>query len=837
MNFRFSTLSSAVICILMQISHAEDNVIDQNNNSQITKLSTIVVKADHDKNIVGKTIYTKKDLESLPNSQKTITDFLKVNPNVQFSNSAMAGGKQGEISASDVSINGALAYDNKILLDNISLNNLINPADGTNDYAITGLSGSSNATTINTDLLCELQVLDSNVSAEYGEFTGGVIKAKTCAPKTEIGKIHGQLNYDFTSSAWTRFSTVTQEELDQYEKDGATYQNDFVKQGGSLSLYGRLSERLAMSLGVSQRQSDMTIKSKLTTQKHANQKRDNENLNLNIYADLSARNKLRVGLQFQNDQKDLEQINNLNSRKQVNSENRALDLELTTNFQYLKLTQSVVAQKQKMKNESEVHEFISWNVSDAKNWSNTATASEGGYGTQKQNLETFEYKVKAELEPIKFAHVEHQFKLGAGYGHYTADWQRLDPTYAYVKPSGNGIKGIQTCINNNNELDPYCDLTYGNGSGQYHIMRQAYDKGSIDVTQNRAHFFVEDHLNWQNRILMNLGVRADYDNLNKHTNWAPRTSLTLQPFKDQRLSFTAGWNRYYANNVFAYKLQDGINELTSIEARASINDDWKFSRNLLTTNTQKSDLKTPFTDESVFAISGQLGIFDAQLKYVNRDAQDQIRKQRISFSPIVDEYDNFGESKAKIYTLSLSNHQPLHFATIKHRWNLGIDYTDITRNFNNYDDSYNPLTYQQYIKYDGKIIDEVNRPASNFARPWSARLSWDMEFNRFPLKLTHLLRYRSEYDSMIASTIPQNERPVYEGQSVKTEYKPDRVSSSFSWDMRASYDLNLSPHNKLILGLTINNLTNRQNFYTVSTNDVRYTEPGRQFIADLTYKF
>ena len=75
------------------------------------------------------------------------------------------------------------------------------------------MMGSSQAVTINTDLLCKITLLDSNVGAEFGEFTGGVVSAETCSPQTEIGKIHGSLSYDYTSDHWSDINFLVKKQL------------------------------------------------------------------------------------------------------------------------------------------------------------------------------------------------------------------------------------------------------------------------------------------------------------------------------------------------------------------------------------------------------------------------------------------------------------------------------------------------------------------------------------------------------------------------------------------------------------------------------------------------
>ncbi|MDR6628090.1 hypothetical protein J2X86_000078 [Acinetobacter lwoffii] len=82
MRFAYSPLSIAVLTALSTSSFAEESNYQESILKEATvKFSTIIIEAQQ-ANEVGKTVYSKEDLESTPNSSKNITDFLKVNPNV-----------------------------------------------------------------------------------------------------------------------------------------------------------------------------------------------------------------------------------------------------------------------------------------------------------------------------------------------------------------------------------------------------------------------------------------------------------------------------------------------------------------------------------------------------------------------------------------------------------------------------------------------------------------------------------------------------------------------------------------------------------------------------------
>ncbi|MGE8559717.1 MAG: TonB-dependent receptor plug domain-containing protein, partial [Acinetobacter sp.] len=236
--------------------HADDfskNVILEPTNQSIP-LTPIVMQAEKTADM-GTTSYTKEDLEKTPNSSKNITDFLKVNPNVQFDREQRSVRTQGELRPAEVSINGAQYYQNKFLVNGVNNSNVMDPGGALGKDSYQGLDSGSQGMAINTDLLCKLEVFDSNVSAEYGEFTGGVIRAETCAPTSEVGKIHGSITYDYTESDWVRYNIFTSEDIKDFDEPTQANQKEFKKQGLSTNFYGRMSENLGINVYGSKRQS------------------------------------------------------------------------------------------------------------------------------------------------------------------------------------------------------------------------------------------------------------------------------------------------------------------------------------------------------------------------------------------------------------------------------------------------------------------------------------------------------------------------------------------------------------------------------------------------------
>ena len=116
--------------------------------------------------------YAQGQILELPMSQRGIADITTLAPGVTTG----AGGSPV--------INGAATYENKFLVDGTDINdNYFNTDDGL----------------FIEDAIAETAVLQNNVSAEYGRFTGGVINAIT---KTGTNEFTGSLRATMTNPAW-----------------------------------------------------------------------------------------------------------------------------------------------------------------------------------------------------------------------------------------------------------------------------------------------------------------------------------------------------------------------------------------------------------------------------------------------------------------------------------------------------------------------------------------------------------------------------------------------------------------------------------------------------------
>ncbi|MEN3978819.1 TonB-dependent receptor plug domain-containing protein [Acinetobacter sp. CWB-B33] len=828
MRFAHSPLALAIFSALCPIAYANDA-----ENAAVqpeVKLNTIIVEAEK-ANEVGQTTYSKEDLEKTPNSSKNITDFLKVNPNVQFDSSARSGRQQGELNPSEISINGGLPYDNKFLINGMSINNNINPASEAGSTNVSELMGGSQTVAINTDLLCKLTVLDSNVSAEYGEFTGGVVSAETCTPKTEIGKIHGKISYDYTSDSWSKIHFPTQEQADNFEDSvSEAIQPFFTKQGMSATAYGRLSETLGMNAFGSYRKSDIPLKTSISTPTNFDQKRESTNAGLELFYTPDDKTSLKIGTQFMESESRYFLATTANSESQHTSDSQNFYINYNKALNKVQFEQQLSYQIQTASREGE-KDNLSWLKSSTKNWRASGTQIEGSFGTMEQQEEKLEYTAKAVFDPIRIGAFSHAFKAGAGYGHYNAYWERPETTYLYSGAVGK-LKNLNCYAASGTRFDA-CDEG-DSTDGQYLANRTAYFAGKIEVQQDRWHAFAEDQIQWDKYLTATLGLRTDYDSLTKNNNIAPRSSFVYKPFGNDNLYFSTGWNRYYGLNAFYNELQDRKGLMMVSQNRTDLSNNWK-DKSSTASYTYRSQLDTPYADETVFAVNGTYANTLMGLKWVNRKNKDQLRRTESLIDPRIDStrstytYDNTGHSESDIFSLSISNIEPLQFLGSQHKFSFNADYTQTERNFNSYSSTFYIGTPQIY--YDGKIINAEDRPSEAFNTPWTTRLGWDIQFDNLPLSINNFISYQGKVDAMKKTTKGYTDENGIEYDM----YTPYTTKNKFYWDLRATYDISMANGSKTTFGLTVNNVTDRKNTYISS--GVIYPELGRQFIADVTFKF
>ncbi|MBO7381070.1 MAG: Plug domain-containing protein, partial [Neisseriaceae bacterium] len=175
----------------------ETPVAETTNTANATELPSITVKGERKIKPTERYQHTinRTQIEHSASGNGDIGTMLRSLPNVQFDNAQRSSKTPGEIDPADISISGGQHYQNLFLLDGVSINTDLDPANKSAYYW--GLPpGRSQGMNVNVDLLDSIKVLDSNVGARYSGFNGGVVIAETRKPEKDFGF---QISHQYTN--------------------------------------------------------------------------------------------------------------------------------------------------------------------------------------------------------------------------------------------------------------------------------------------------------------------------------------------------------------------------------------------------------------------------------------------------------------------------------------------------------------------------------------------------------------------------------------------------------------------------------------------------------------
>ena len=864
--------------------------------------STIRARAEYETYQSGSGV-SKDTLDSTPNANGDITSILKILPNVQFSKQQNSSSTPGEIDPADISISGGLYYQNSFLLDGFNMNNDLDPAGSkaSNPYAIDALPGRSQGLNIDSSLVDSIMVLDSNVSASYGGFSGGVVEATT---KKATKKFGANLSYQISQGN----ANPTKHSMTQYHiygdlssflastADSADGHPEFTKHSIRASLESKFHEQAGIVASFSTIQSFIPLNSGSATylsntldDTRKTQKRQSYNLFLKAHYDPIDSLSLEAQYAY------MPQYNNYFIKNVKDSsfdmltgghqgglkalwDNTLGFFTAQTNVNYMDSSRVNSAPN-----------MMGWRASAEKNWTSnleSGTVSEGSYGNVNTKQLNATLKIAQEFEPLTLDIWKNTFHLGAEYNYTNAYYERMEDMwsfgYAFMRPLTAGqtcLAGDIACSNSPVYFqDTSGGQNWANNAGQYAYRTSFYKAGKISLDNHAFGAWIEDDmkLDFGNGGDMNarIGLRLDYDTLMSKATIAPRFSLNyILPYskwergRDFATQLTFGANRYYGRNLFAYKLMDSRSALQYTLQRTAPTISWDNA----TTTQNKNDtnfkkIRVPYSDELMGGITQKIYMFVISAKYIYRAGKDEIRKMCqapdgsissmncTSNSNLTKDlryvYTNEGRSASDIVSLSIANNGGLDFGDVKNNILFAFDWTNVRRNYDDYNTSMTADELNnEMIWYGGQVVSYANKPATNFAQPYTFRLNTT---TTFPIKSTKWLwnnffSWKSPYYAMASIGTRTQKWADLKAQypEITAAFEKYRVPFSFSWDMRVGFEVDIYKGNTLYVNLDILNVLNNKNLIIASATyadnagltAVPVYEVGRQFWLQMGYKF
>lgn len=802
-----------------------------------TTLQPVVVRASFAQKM-GTQKIDSEYIKRLPTANGTVSELLKNNPNVQFSNS-QSGDSMGEIAPENVSFHGERFYNNAWMIDGMSNNDNIHPGsengyqtsapDGYNAWQLPG--GGTQSFWINSDIIDSMDVFDSNISAQYGQFTGGVINAKIKDP--EPWGHSGSISYRTTRDSWVRFQQEG-EDLEKFQRAQELYhQPKFTKHNYALNINQPLNDNTSILFSWNRATAKMPyMHSNMKIQE--NQRRMSETWLLKGLHEADNGDTFKLTAMYSPHESRYFKKNSKDGGFTNTGGGYRLNGEWLHLFDAGQVTSYVGWKKTGNDIQHEKNEWFVWWTTPTFPYSSVITprvkyAHIGGYGKYRTQKQTLSLKQDYELEPLKQGAIQHDLSFGWSADFARASYHRSEGGAAYSPPKKNDkticLPDDKTCV----------------AGEQWQYQKIVYPGMRAKVDNNHYAAYVQDKINW-GKLEITPGVRVDYDEYLGNTDIAPRLTASYDFFGDKSSKLFGGVNRYYADSMLSYALSDNLGKMLRYN-RKTPQDPWTLTRTTVGRRYGDVNLKTPYSDEINLGYRQRWNNTEWTLKWVHRHGKDQFARTYERNKKTKETWytlNNNGYSKANTFTLTgrLLQAIKLKPASVYADW--GATLSRSKANFRYYEDTTDAETDIEKIIIDNKLKNHADLPAMDYNTPWNAFANVNVNFPQLNLNWSNRLNYTAGYTAWLTDriTCPDEHAACGKYDGKATLYEKTKFANRFTVDWRFTYSLPIAK-SKLDINLDVLNVFNSR---IASANSrgrlgsISY-KPGRQFWLGARYSW
>jgi len=753
-------------------------------------------------------------IEQLPRGGGSLNEILGLFPDVQLGEAARTTERAAEILPPPISISGGKTFQNNFSIDGVGNNSLLDPVS-VNPFSIDNVPGHPQETFLDSSLIEEINLFDSNVPARLGRFTGGAVEVRTKSPGTEFG---GRLDYRTTRSDWTSFRLPE-------DAEGTTPQKEpeFSKQDAGVSFDIPLSED--SGLLVSWRVLHSKIPVELLGQREQ-ESRQLQNFFLKHSLVLSGSDLLETTLLYSPYRSRQFVPNSRNSQFTTRGGGLLLGSTLT------RFTAGgewdIKGSFRHSENSREASEnWLQWATAGSHDWGRLRDSSlsfEGGFGDLEKTQTSMELAASWRSNLLTTGEMQHRITGGMEIQRLEGSFDRPRDVTVY--------DGARVTI------DVPCGAdSLGCAQGeQFFTQRKIYRATSLEVAILQAALHLEDELRY-GRLSVRPGLRLEADDFMDNLNPAPRLALSFDVFGKARTRLHAGANRYYGQNLLTFKLREALQPYLK-QSRTSFQNqltDWGAAPFQGGNLTRFSELDTPYSDELMLGLDQKLGDGLLSAKYVRREGKDEFARQYGELQPDgLRSYrmNNNGTSRHESWRLSYER------SWSRQSLLANLTYQKSTQSNKDYDSLLDEDALGDRVWFGDRILYKTELPKSDYSRPWTANLLYSLQV--LPdLRFTNHTRFRSGYRSLEPTgevraldgaqqrIDPLSGEPIFEALPV---YKQLKRSSALVFDWRLDWALGGSG---LSLNLEVFNVFNT----AVETGIENRFETGRQLWAGGQWRF
>lgn len=749
---------------------------------------------------------------------------LKLAPTVQFSNSEGDASREGvqDIRPAQISIAGASPLDNLFILDGVSVGSrLFQP--GAVQGIDTVASGSVQGIWIDSSLIGKMTLLDSNVSAEYGSFLGGVVDVETRAPASTFGvtTYYGLTRTDLASY---RMPDAVRTRLNGVYPDKPDYEK--TRYGITVDL--PINERLRLLAAYSYSDSEVTYYRPATyAEPTYGQSSTAENFLLKAEYDLSSDLVLDGQINwspYESTNAAAASINSLMHQKggglttKAHLRGRSGEANWSVQASYVDADSG---------REAPGVNYSLPSAGAGVNWCSAINCTMGSFGDIDQNQKDFGLKASWS-QPLSNG----DFRAGLDFTQTDVRKVRPEENYAFqtgvLSPSTQcadpAEAALRTCV-----------------PGSYAISRkQVYRAYQTEVDLQTYGLWSEYQFHLAG-FEVRAGLRYDYETYLENHDFSPRLSIAHDlPWQDMTL--TVGANRYYRQSFLGYAIRE--NSLQTLQyGRAAVRgvwgDTWTLSGDTILTRYSQYDLATPFSDELTAAIQGDLLGGRFRVKGILRDGKDQF-----SVVEVRETYVNeLGQTRTRLVGTP-NNDGHSNYRGLSLEWNrtFGRQNIALTTNFSraqstniDFFDGSDDLEGAVFVYYEGKIVSLFEALADNqredFASPITLNADWGSAWFDGRVITNLNARFRDKF-----TRVEDTGATISVDGGVYQVFAPITHDASIDANLSIQADIARTQFGTTTLDMRINNLfdTIRNNNSTATTQPYQL---GRNIWVSLKYQY
>ncbi|MBE0500297.1 MAG: TonB-dependent receptor plug domain-containing protein [Desulfuromonadales bacterium] len=793
----------------------------------VSSLEPVVVIGVVENSATGKTSLTSEQLSVLPIRNDSLNEALATVPGVQYSDTENASTTAGEIRPPSLSISGGRIYQNNFQIDGFSNNSLLDPdEESTNSGTV--VQGHPQELFVSPHLLESVTVYGSNVSAEYGSFTGGVVDARLVRPKETFS---GNVYYRTTRDQWTSFHVDPADQEDFSDSNSDSNQPRFAKHDFGTLLNLPVTGNSGLVLSYQQLQSSIPL---LHFGETTTQHRRSENIFVKYGVRPDPRNYAEISLLYTPYSGKYFRKNTMNSDYTVHGGGlltaAVWERQLAVGF----LEVRTGYRRSENSRDAPLHLF-GWAPTSTKPWGGTGPSYEGMLGDLEQSQETWQVKADLTSRTLQSGGMTHVLKTGIDLEHIIGTYDRPVTSWQFYRYNNgyfpNTAPVTAPLADTVPESSVICDPDdiACISSEQYFNRRFVFEAASQTVHMNLLGLYLQDTIDLR-RLQFRPGVRVSYDDFMDNLDIAPRLAAAYDLFGDGRTRLIAGVNRYYGKTLLTYKLREAIGPSNVQELRGLIldpdgsgeyvPDDWNSYLDGSIVYTYSS-AKTPYKDEITAGFEQQLLGGLLAFRYINRQGRDEFAREYEVISGEFNRYrlTNNGRSSYEAYLVDWACNWEGHYL------DLNVTYQESTTGNESYTSSLTDIQLERKIWYKGALIAWDERPRENYSRPWVANLVYSGNFGQH-FSFINITNYRGPYFAL-----KDSKKNAPDGNDI---YERVRQPGSVVFDWILSWTAPVAAEQFLTIKAELYNVFNRKTH--LGDADDEY-ELGRQFWAGVEYTF